>query len=57
MARRHAIEPPRFDPATEAELDAAAEITPEDIARAQETFRETARKPYRNLLDAEATDE
>jgi acyl-CoA reductase-like NAD-dependent aldehyde dehydrogenase len=44
---------PRFDPATEAELDAAAEITPEDIARAQEAFRESAPKQFRDLLDAE----
>jgi hypothetical protein len=44
--------PPTFDAATEAELDAAAEITPDDIARAQAAWRRDASPEFRDLLDA-----
>jgi hypothetical protein len=46
-------EPPKFDAATEAELDAAAEITPADIAGAQTAWRIDAPAPFRDLLDAQ----
>jgi hypothetical protein len=46
------VQPPTFDAATEAELAAAAEITPEDIARAQQAWRRDARPAFRDLLDA-----
>ena len=42
---------PRFDPATEAELDAAAAITLENIERAKEMWRANAPP---ELLDAQA---
>jgi hypothetical protein len=46
------IRPPTFDEATEAELAAAAEITPEDITRAQQAWRRDASPEFRDLLDA-----
>lgn len=45
--------PPKFDAATEAELDAAAEITADDIAGAKESYRRHASPAFRTLLDAE----
>lgn len=48
---------PTFDAETEAELDAAAEIGPEDIQRAQESWREVAPPEARGLLDAEPADD
>lgn len=50
-------EPPEFDAATQRELDRAAEVTPEDIERAQEQWRETAPQRFRDLLDAEEDDD
>lgn len=38
---------------SDAELDAAAEITPEDIERAREFWRANAPAPFGDLLDAE----
>jgi hypothetical protein len=54
MARERpgGLTPPTFDAATEAEIAAAAEITPEDIARAQQAWRRDARPEFRDLLDA-----
>jgi hypothetical protein len=56
MTPPHPDDVPTFDAETEAELDAAAEITPEDIQRAQETWREVAPRNARGLLDAEPAD-
>jgi hypothetical protein len=44
--------PPTFDAATEAELDEAARITPDDIARAGAAWRRDASPAFRDLLDA-----
>lgn len=46
-----------FPDLTPAELDALASVTPEDIARAQERWREQASPRYRDLLDATPTDD
>lgn len=45
---------PRRDLAefSDAELDAMAVITPEDIERAKAAFRRDARAPFKRLLDA-----
>jgi hypothetical protein len=50
--RPTAPKPPTFDAATEAELDAAAAITPDDIARARLAWRRDASPEFRDLLDA-----
>ncbi len=42
-----------FKPATDAELDDAAEITPGDIDRAVAAWREDAPAEFKDLLDAE----
>lgn len=44
-------------PATEAELDKAAEITEAGIAAAAEMWRESATPQFRTLLDAEQIEE
>jgi hypothetical protein len=50
---RNPTDPQRqYTPLTAAELDAAAEITPEDIARAQVSWRQHASPQFRTLLDA-----
>lgn len=46
------LTPPTFDAATEAEIAAAAEITPEDLTRAQQAWRRDASPQFRDLLDA-----
>lgn len=51
-----ALTPPVFDAATEAELDAAAEITPDDLARAAAAWRRDASPAFRDLLDATPED-
>lgn len=51
-SRNAAIVPPTFDDDTEAELRDAAEITPEDVARAQQAWRGDASPAFRALLDA-----
>lgn len=48
--------PPIFDAATEAELDAAAAITPDDVARAGAAWRRDASPAFRDLLDAKPVD-
>ena len=50
-------DPPRFDRRRERALDKAAEISEEDIARAQEAWRETAPRQFRDLLDAAEDDD
>lgn len=40
------------EPWTQADIDALAEITPEDIASAKATFKRLAPKRARTLLDA-----
>lgn len=42
--------------AERAELEAAAAITPEDILKAQEAWREQASPAFRDLLDAAPDD-
>jgi len=56
MARERpdGLTPPTFDDETEAAIAAAAEITPEDLARAQQAWRHDARPAVRDLLDAAA---
>lgn len=49
-------EPPVFDAATEADLDAASEISAEDIARAQQRWRDNAPSGFKDLLDAQPAD-
>lgn len=44
---------PVFDAATEARLDAAAQISQEDADRAVEAFREGAPPAFGTLLDSE----
>lgn len=45
----------RLTPSTDAELDAAAEVSPEDAKRIAARFRETTVPQMRRLLDAPAT--
>lgn len=49
-------QPPTFDATTEAELDAAATITPEDVDRAVAQWRQDAPVQFRGLLDAAGED-
>ncbi|HEU4649020.1 MAG TPA: hypothetical protein VFS33_08175 [Gemmatimonadales bacterium] len=44
--------PPRFDPATEARIEREAQITDQDIEAARLAWREFARPPAKDLLDA-----
>jgi hypothetical protein len=46
------LTPPTFDDAPEAELDRAAAITPDDVARAAAAWRRDASPAFRDLLDA-----
>lgn len=55
MASRES--PDDFPDLTDAELDALAEISPEDTERAKQMWREEASPAFRDLLDAEPTDD
>ena len=42
---------------TEADIEKMSEVTPEDIEQAAERWREVASPKYKNLLDAQETDD
>ena len=58
-APRPARRVPRGEPldSTDAELDAASVVTPEDIESARQWFRRNAAPEFRDLLDAAPNDD